>query len=108
MASGVDGFGPKVVCGLELGHHRSCHLNKCAVLPFGYTILLESISSGILMTNPFFTKELVQGVVLELGTIVTSYHQDWDIVLTLSFIGEVDDSLLSLHLRLEEENPCVS
>ena len=38
------------------------------------------------MLDPLITKKLIQGVVLELGAIVTSYCQDLCIVLTLSFI----------------------
>jgi hypothetical protein len=58
--------------------------------------------------NPFFTKEIIQGVILELGVIVTSYHQYILTILTLHFIGEVLDGLSSLILVLEEKDPCIS
>ena len=60
------------------------------------------------MLDPLITKKLIQGVVLELGAVVTSYCQDLCIVLTLSFIYKVDDGLLSLTLPLEEVYPSVS
>ena len=60
------------------------------------------------MTNPLLTKKFIEGVVLELGAIVTSYSLDQLVVLPLHFIREVDDTLLSLTLMLEEENPSVS
>jgi hypothetical protein len=43
------------------------------------------------MMNPFITKEIIQGVVLERGAIVTSDHQYILTILTLNFIGEVFD-----------------
>ena len=57
------------------------------------------------MLDPLITKKLIQGVVLELGAVVTSYCQDLCIVLTLSFICKVDDGLLGLALPLEEIYP---
>ena len=60
------------------------------------------------MLDPLITKELIQGVVLELGAVVTSYSQALCIVLTLTFICKVDDGLLTLTLSLEEEYPRVS
>src|SRR5918995_1501748 len=96
MTRGVDGFGPKVVWRLELRHHGP-------VLPLRNTILLRGVRCGILMLDPLITKKLIQGVVLELGAVVTSYCQDLCIVLTLGFICKVDDGLLSLTLPLEEK-----
>jgi hypothetical protein len=58
--------------------------------------------------NPFITKEIIQGVVLERGTIVTLDHQYILTILTLNFIGEVFDGFLGLMLVLEEIDPCVS
>ena len=60
------------------------------------------------MLDPFITKKLIQGVVLELGAIVTPYDQDLCIMLLLRFICKVDDGLLSLTLPLEEVYPSVS
>jgi hypothetical protein len=60
------------------------------------------------MANPLITKEVIQGVVLELGAIVTSDHQYILTILTLHFIGEVFDGLLGLMLVLEEIDSCVS
>jgi hypothetical protein len=57
------------------------------------------------MTNTLFTKKLIEGVVLELGAIITPNSQYGDIVLMLNFNGEVDEGLLSLTHRLEEINP---
>ena len=59
------------------------------------------------MSNPLLTKKFIEGVVLELGAIVTSYSLDQLVVLPLHFIREVNDTLLSLTLVLEEENPSV-
>ena len=50
------------------------------------------------MLNPLFTKEVIQCVVLELGTIVTSYCLDLQIMLALDKVGEVDEALLGLTL----------
>jgi hypothetical protein len=47
-------------------------------------------------THPFITKEVIQGVILELGAIVTSDHQ------------YIFDGLLGLMLVLEEIYPCIS
>ena len=60
------------------------------------------------MFNPLITKEIIQGVVLELGAIVASYYQHGDIVLTLNQVDEVDEGLLGLTLQLEEIYPRVS
>jgi hypothetical protein len=60
------------------------------------------------MANPLITKKIIQGVVLELGTIVTLYHQYILTILALHFIGEIFDGLLGLMLVLEEIDPSVS
>jgi hypothetical protein len=60
------------------------------------------------MMNPLITKEIIQGVVLELGVIVTSDHQYILTILTLHFIGEVFEGLLGLMLVFEEIEPCIS
>ena len=108
MAHGVDGFDPKVVGRLELRHHGPCRIHQRPVLPLRYTILLRGIRCGILMLDSLITQKLIQGVVLELGAVVTSYCQDLCIVLSLSFICKVDDGLLGLALPLEEIYPSVS
>ena len=108
MTRGVDGFGPKVVWRLELRHHGPCRIHQRPVLPLRNTILLRGVRCGILMLDPLITKKLIQGVVLELGVVVTSYCQDLCIMLTLSFICKVDDGLLSFTLPLEEIYPSVS
>ena len=59
------------------------------------------------MSDPLITKKLIQGVVLELGAVVTSYCQDLCIVLTLGLICKINDGLLGLALPLEEIYPCV-
>ena len=108
MTRGVDGFCPKVVWRLELRHHGPCRIHQRPVLPLRNTILLRGVWSGLLILDPLITKELIQGVVLELGAVVTSYCQDLCIMLTLSLICKVDDGLLSLTLPLEEVYPSVS
>ena len=108
MARGGDGFGPKVVWRFKLRQHGPSHLNKSPVLPFGHTILLRGVCRGILMFNPLITKEIIQGVVLELGAVVTSYNQYGNIVLPLNQVDEVNKSRLSFTLQLEEINPRVS
>ena len=107
MTRGVDGFGPKVVWRLELRHHGPCRIHQCPVLPLRNTVLLRGVWCGILMLDPLITKKLIQGVVLELGAVVTYYCQDLCIVLTLSFICKVNDGLLGLALPLEEIPPRV-
>ena len=108
MAHGVDDFGPKVVGRLELRHHGPCRIHQRPVLPLRNTVLLRGVRCGILMLDPLITKKLIQGVVLELGAVVTSYCQDLCIVLSLNFICKVDDGLLGLALPLEEIYPSVS
>ena len=98
MTCSVDGFVPKVVWRLELRHHGPCRIHQRPVLPLWDTILLRGIWCSILMLDPLVTKKLIQGVVLELDVVVTSYHQDLCIVLALSFICKVDDGLLGLTL----------
>src|ERR1041384_1735705 len=108
MTCGVDGFGPKSIRRLVLIQHGPGHLHKSANLPLGYTILLRGIWCGILMLNPLITQEFFQGVVLELGAIVTSYCQDSHVVFSLGLLGKVDEGGLRLILGLEEEHPRVS
>ena len=108
MTRGVDGVGPKVVWRLELRHHGPCRIHQRPVLPLRNTILLRGIRCRILMLDPLITKKLIQGVILELGAVVTSYRQDLCIVLTLGFICKVNDFLLGLTLPLEEIHPRVS
>ena len=60
------------------------------------------------MLAPLITKKLIQGVVLELGAVVTSDHQNLCLMLSLSFICKVDDGFLGLTLLLEEVYPSVS
>ena len=93
---------------LELRHHGPCRIHQRPVLPLRYTILLRGVWCGILMLDPLITKKLIQGVVLELGAVITSYCQDLCIMLTLSFICKVDDSLLSCTLPLEKLYPSVA
>src|SRR5215216_5800888 len=102
MASGGDGFSPKVVWRFKLHQHGPCHLNKSPVLPLGYTILLRGICKGILVFYPLITNKSIQGVVLELGAIAASYYQHGDILLTLNHVDEVDEGLLGLTFQLEE------
>ena len=108
MTCSVDGLGPKVVWRLELHDHRPCRVHQCPVLPLRNTILLRGIWCRILMLDPLISKKVIQGVVLELGAIFTSYHKKLCIVLTLSFICKVNDGLLGLALPLEEIHPSVS
>jgi hypothetical protein len=60
------------------------------------------------MANPLITKKIIQGVVLELGAIVTLDHQYILTILMLHFIGKVFDGLLGLMLVREEIDPSVS
>src|SRR4051812_37673838 len=105
MASGGDGFGPKVVWRFKLRKHGPCHLNKSPVLPLGHTILLRGICSIILVFYPLITNKIIQGVILELDSIVASYYQHGDIVLTLNQVDEVNEGLLGLTFQLEEIYP---
>src|SRR3954467_10979478 len=100
MASGRDGFGPKVVWRFKLRQHGPSHLNKSLVLPFGHTILLRGVCSGILMFYPLITKKIIQGVVLELGAVVASYNQHRNIVLLLNQVDEVYEGILGLTFQL--------
>jgi hypothetical protein len=60
------------------------------------------------VTDPLLTEKIIQGVVLELGAIVTSDHQYVLTILALHFIGEVFDGLLSITLVSQEKDPSVS
>jgi hypothetical protein len=108
MTSSRDGFSSKVVWRFKLHQHGPIHIHKSQVLPLGYTILLRGVYNGILMSNPLITKKSIQGVVLELGAIVTSYCQYILPILTFNFFGKVDDGLLSLTLVFKEIDPCIS
>ena len=57
------------------------------------------------MFYPLITKEIIQGVVLELGAVVTYYNKHGKIVLTLNHVDEVDEGLLGLTFQLEEIYP---
>jgi hypothetical protein len=108
MTSGINSFSPKVIRRLKLRQHCPSHVHQGPVLPLGYTILLRSVGSQVLMTYPFITQELIQCVVLELHPIVTSNHQDILAILMFNFLGEVLDGLLGLVFVLEEVDPCTS
>jgi hypothetical protein len=56
------------------------------------------------MLNPFFTKEIIQGVVLELGSVVTSYSQYILPKLTFNFFGKVNDGVGS-HSCIQRNEP---
>ena len=99
---------PKIVWRFKLRQHGPSHINKILVLPLSYTILLRGICSGIFVFYPLITKKSIQGVVLELGVVVASYHQHWFILLMLNHIDEVNEVLLGLTLQLEEVYPCIS
>ena len=88
--------------------HGPSHIHKSPVFPLSNTILLRGICSGILMSYPLITQKIIQGVVLELGAVVTSYCQYGQLVLTLNFFGKVDEVFLGLTLVIEEINPSVS
>ena len=60
------------------------------------------------MFNPFITKKSFQGVILELGTIITSYCHDFFVKLALCLLGKINEGDLRLVLGLEEKHPCVS
>ena len=60
------------------------------------------------MLNPLVTMKLFQGVVLELGSIITSYCQDFFVKLALCLLGKINEGDLRLVLGLEEEDPCIS
>ena len=60
------------------------------------------------MFNPFITKKSFQGVVLELGAIITSYCQDLFVKLALCLLGKINEGDLRLVLGFEEKHPCVS
>ena len=100
MTSGGDGLGLKVIWIRKLRNHGPFRIHKSPVLPLRYTILLWSVASGILMRNLLFTKKSFHGVVLELGTIITSNRHDTCIMLALNQSDELNDSLLSLTLLL--------
>src|SRR6266496_5050048 len=108
MTRGVDGFGPKLVWRLVLVKHGPSHLNKIPILPLRNTILLGSEWCGILVLYPLFTQEFIHCIVLELSAIVTSNCLDLTIMLTLSFLGKVDEGFLSFIFGLEKEYPSVS
>src|SRR5664279_4954376 len=108
MASGVDGFGPKVIWIFKFRHHGSCHINKCPVLSLRYTILLRGICGGVLMPNPLITQEFIHGIVLELRPIITPNSQNLGVILTLNFLGPINEYPLGFTLLLDIEDPSVS
>ena len=60
------------------------------------------------MFNSLITKKFFQGVVLELGAVITSYCQDFFVKLALGLLGKINEGDLRLVLGLEKECPCVS
>src|SRR5664279_257920 len=108
MTCGGDGFGPKIIWRKKLRNHGPCRIHKSPVLSLRYTILLRGIGGRILMSNPLITKKSLNGVVLELGAIVTSDCHDLLIMLALNQSDEINDSLLSPILPLEEIYPRIS
>jgi hypothetical protein len=73
VASCVHCFRPKPLGRLELSKHRSCHVDKCPVLPLYHTVLLWCVGSGELVLDAFLLKILLHLQILELGPIVASY-----------------------------------
>jgi hypothetical protein len=73
VASCVHSFRPKPLGHLELSKHRSCHVDKCPVLPLYHTILLWCVGSGELVLDAFLLKILLHLQILELGHVVASY-----------------------------------
>ena len=107
MTSGRDSFGPKIVVGLVLHHHSSSGFNQGSILPFGDSILLRSLSCGVLALNAFFAKKVIQRVVLEFRPIVAPNCDDLGGELALNLIGEFHHRPLRLTLVLEEEAPTI-
>ena len=60
------------------------------------------------MLDPLILDKVLHSVVLELGAIVGSNHLDFSFILMLSLLGEGDEVLVGLILRLKEENPTIS
>jgi hypothetical protein len=108
MACGRDSFRPKIVVGLVFHHHGSSGFDQGSILPFGDPILLGSIWRGVLMLDSFFAEEVIQGVVLELCTIIAPYCENRGVVLALNLSGKLHHGMLSLTLALEEEYPAIS
>src|SRR3954471_8187952 len=62
----------------------------------------RGVRCGILVLNPLITQEFLQGVVLELRAIVTSYCQDSHVIFPLGLLVKVNEGGLRLVLGLEE------
>ena len=60
------------------------------------------------MLDPLILDKVLHGVVLEFGAVIGSYCLDFSTMLTLSLLGEDDEGLVGLILRLKEENPTIS
>src|SRR4051794_29012604 len=60
------------------------------------------------MLDALIINKLLHGVVLELGAIVGPYHLDLSFIQSLSSLGEDDELLIILILRLKEKDPRVS
>ena len=108
MACGRDSFRPKKLVGLVFHHHGSSGFDQGSILPFGDPILLGIIWHGVLVLDSFFAEEVIQGVVLELRSIVAPYCEDLVVVLALNLIGKLHHGPLSLTLVLEEEYPTIA
>jgi hypothetical protein len=83
MTCHIDRLRPKLVRGLVLIKHGSCHLYESSVFSFDHLILLRSIGDQKFMLHDFFIKEVFYLSVLELGVIITSYLLDLGIKLIL-------------------------
>jgi hypothetical protein len=73
MARRIYGFLPKPFRHLVFSQHRSCHVDKCPVLPLHYTILLWHVGSGELMLHAFLLKIFFHLKILELRSIIAHY-----------------------------------
>ena len=71
MECGVDSFSLEVVRQLEFRQHGPSRIHEGPVLPLRNTILLRGVRGEIFMLDPLITQELIKGIVLELGSIVT-------------------------------------
>ena len=60
------------------------------------------------MLDPLILDKILHGVVLELGAVVGSYCLDFSTILALSLLGEDDEGLVGLILRLKEKDPTIS
>jgi len=86
-------------------HKRRSDFQKVTVLALGYSILLGGVGARTLVDNAFGRLKLIEGVVLELSTIVTPQNSNLCISLPFGGLIEVPEDRGDLRFVGDKKDP---